>query len=273
MATEESYTHLSDFFAICGTIGDQNLDQDEVKLRLFQFSLKDKAKSWFVSLPANSIHSWDEMQQVFLDEYYSLAKTDEARMKIRTFQQQPGELFHEAFTRFKELLRKCSHHQIELWELVKCVVDGLTEEEMKYLKSTSNGNLLSRPEEEDWDFFEKIIQSSKTEASASRRAKHPISKSNPDYETKDKLASLERELALLKKKEKKDVASVKFNVCERCSDLGHASDNFPFDEEAYEEVNNVYGDNKNYDMNPNTYHPGLRNHPNFRMVMHQHNQT
>ena len=26
----------------------------------------------------------------------------------------------------------------------------------------------------------------------------------------------------------------------------------------------MYGDRKQYDMNSNTYHPGLRNHPNFR---------
>ncbi|KAI3828507.1 hypothetical protein L1987_02608 [Smallanthus sonchifolius] len=153
MVTEEPYTHLSEFAAICSTIGDENFDQSEVKLRLFQFSLKDRAKQWFITLPANSIHTWDEMQQVFLDEYYSVAKTDDSRIEIRTFQQQTGEPLHEAFTRFKELLRKCPHHQIELWELVKCFVDGLTQEERKYLKSTSNGTLLSNPEEDDWDFL------------------------------------------------------------------------------------------------------------------------
>ncbi|KAI3811236.1 hypothetical protein L1987_20955 [Smallanthus sonchifolius] len=204
MVTEEPYTHLAEFAAICSTIGDENFDQNEVKLRLFQFSLKDRAKQWFITLPANSIYTWDEMQQVFLDEYYSVAKTNDSRIEIRTFQQQIGEPLHEAFTRFKELLRKFPHHQIELWELVKCFVDGLTQEERKYLKSTSNGTLLSNPEEDDWDFLERMSQSSKSKASASRRAKHPISKSAPDYETKERLASMEKELANLKRGEKKD---------------------------------------------------------------------
>ncbi|KAI3762416.1 hypothetical protein L1987_52846 [Smallanthus sonchifolius] len=266
MVTEEPYTHLAEFAAICSTIGDENFDQSEVKLRLFQFSLKDRAKQWFITLPANSIHTWDEMQQVFLDEYYSVAKTDDSRIEIRTFQQQTGEPLHETFTRFKELLRKCPYHQIELWELVKCFMDDLTQEERKFLKSTSNGTLLSNPEEEDWDFLERMSQSSKAEASASRRAKHSISKSVPDYETKERLASMERELALLRKSEKKEVAGVKtrFDVCENCGDLGHKAMNCSMQNGRQEEVNQFFGDRKPYDTNSNSYHPSSRNHPNFK---------
>ena len=80
-------------------------------------------------------------------------------------------------------------------------MDSLTQEEWKYLKSTSNGTLQSNPEEFDWEFMENMSRSSKVEASVSQRAKHPISKSLPDYETKERLASMEKELALLKKKE------------------------------------------------------------------------
>ncbi|KAI3743691.1 hypothetical protein L1987_56754 [Smallanthus sonchifolius] len=80
---------------------------------------------------------------------------------------------------FDQSERKCPHHQIELWELVKCFVDGLTQEERKYLKSISNGTLLSNPEEEDWDFLERMSQSSKAKASSSRRC---TKKAKPEYE-------------------------------------------------------------------------------------------
>jgi len=231
---------------------------------LFQFSLKDKAKQWFLTLPANSIRTWGEMQQVFLDEYYSMAKTDEMRDEIRTFQQQSGEPLHEAFTRFKELIRKCPHHQIELWELVKSFVNGLTKEERKYLKSTSNGTLLNNPEEEDWEFLERMSKNSRAEESADRKAKHPIPKSTSDvdFSAKDRIAALERELARMKKK---DVNAVQFAVCEECGDIGHRAHNCQVNmAQGTEEVNQVYGDRKPYDMNSNTYHLGLRNHPNFR---------
>ena len=84
-ATEEPYLHLSEFEAICGTIGDQGFSPDEVKLVLFQFTLKDKAKQWFLALPSGSIFTWAEMQQQFLDEYYTMQKTSDARTSIRTF--------------------------------------------------------------------------------------------------------------------------------------------------------------------------------------------
>ena len=66
MATEEPYSYIAEFSAIFTTIGDDNFDQNEVRLRLFQFTLKEKAKQWFLTLPTNSIHTWDEMQQTLL---------------------------------------------------------------------------------------------------------------------------------------------------------------------------------------------------------------
>ncbi|XP_076947920.1 uncharacterized protein LOC143619995 [Bidens hawaiensis] len=153
MASEDPYSHLTNFSAICGSIGDGTFDQDEVRLRLFQFSLKDKAKVWFNSLPTHSIRNWAEMQQLFLNEFYSQSKTTKARSDIRHFSQLPGELFHEAFTRYKDMIRKCPHHQIELWELVKCFVDGLTYEDQKHLKASCNSQLLNQPEEDDWEYL------------------------------------------------------------------------------------------------------------------------
>ncbi|KAJ0844735.1 putative transcription factor interactor and regulator CCHC(Zn) family [Helianthus annuus] len=64
---------------------------------------------------------------------------------------------------------------------------------------------------------------------------------------------------------KKEVNAVQFAVCEDCWDIGHRTDQCPTGPGEYtEEVNQVFGDRKNNDMNSNTYHPGLRNHPNFR---------
>ncbi|XP_022014786.1 uncharacterized protein LOC110914291 [Helianthus annuus] len=59
---------------------------------------------------------------------------------------------------------------------------------------------------------------------------------------------------------KREVNAVQYAVCEECRDIGHRTENC----QATVEVNQVYGDRRQYDMNSNTYHPGLRNHPNFR---------
>jgi hypothetical protein len=34
-----------------------------IRLKLFSFSLKDKAKTWLQNLRSGFIHAWDEMQQ------------------------------------------------------------------------------------------------------------------------------------------------------------------------------------------------------------------
>nr|GEV21234.1 hypothetical protein [Tanacetum cinerariifolium] len=109
---EEPYAHLREFFSIADTYEVKNTTKDGVRLRLFPFSLKDQAKAWFTSLEPVSIHSWSKMQSVFLDEFYSISKTTAIRNKIKSFRQIPGEQFHEAFSRLKELLRTFPHHDV-----------------------------------------------------------------------------------------------------------------------------------------------------------------
>nr|GEV18509.1 hypothetical protein [Tanacetum cinerariifolium] len=92
-----------------------NTTKDGVRLRLFPFSLEDQAKACFTSLEPGNINSWSEMQSAFLDEFYSISKTDAIRNKIKSFCQIPSEQFHEAFSRLKELLRTFPHHDISKW--------------------------------------------------------------------------------------------------------------------------------------------------------------
>ena len=51
---ENPYLHLREFEEVCNTYND---------LKLFPFSLKDKAKTWLQNLRPGSIRAWDEMQQ------------------------------------------------------------------------------------------------------------------------------------------------------------------------------------------------------------------
>ena len=45
LENEDPYNHLNDFHAICQTFKYENFSNDDVKLRLFSFSLKDRARS------------------------------------------------------------------------------------------------------------------------------------------------------------------------------------------------------------------------------------
>ena len=48
---EDPYMHVKEFLEICSTFRFQNFNDESVRLRMFPFSLKDKAKTWLNSLP------------------------------------------------------------------------------------------------------------------------------------------------------------------------------------------------------------------------------
>jgi hypothetical protein len=124
---EDPYKHLDEFIDICSTLRLQNSNEDALKICLFPFSLKDKAKHWLNSLSHDSITSWAQMQQEFLKKYFTIGITNQIQKARTGFLQIDGESFHETWERMKELLRKCPHHAVPKWQQVQCFYDGLTE--------------------------------------------------------------------------------------------------------------------------------------------------
>jgi hypothetical protein len=64
-----------------------------IRLKLFPFSLKDKAKTWLQNLRSGSIRARDEMQQQFLKKFFPSQRTNFFKRQITTFNQKPGEIF------------------------------------------------------------------------------------------------------------------------------------------------------------------------------------
>ncbi|XP_035830053.1 uncharacterized protein LOC118479572 [Helianthus annuus] len=251
LATEEPYFHLETYDSICNTIGGQGFSADDVKLVLFQFSLEDKAKRWFHTLPSASIFTWADMQQIFLDEYYTSQKTNDARRGLRSFQQQSGEMFHEAFERFNMMLRNCPHHGIQLWELLNAFHEGLSSEDARDLMSITNGTFGTNYEHVDWAFLEQMAVNSKRKDQSSRRARHVTQRPQVHGIESGNVQTTNQV----------------YNVCTNCNEIGHTAEVCIVGvvDEQVEEVNAIQGGGgRNFNMNSNTYHPGLRNHLNFR---------
>src|ERR1043165_6540012 len=57
---EDAALHLNNFVELCDMQKYQEVDGDIVKLKLFPFSLRGRAKEWLQSLPKNSVDSWDK---------------------------------------------------------------------------------------------------------------------------------------------------------------------------------------------------------------------
>ena len=72
---------------------------DNVRLRLFPFSLLGKAKTWFYTNKAD-FTPWEACSNAFLTKYFPVDKTNALRGKISRFQQLPDEVIPKAWERF-----------------------------------------------------------------------------------------------------------------------------------------------------------------------------
>ncbi|XP_071738861.1 uncharacterized protein [Rutidosis leptorrhynchoides] len=271
MATEEPYEHITEFNEICATNQVNGFMDEEVRLRLFPYSLKDKAKRWFLLLPARSITTWEVMKKKFLEEFYPISKTSDMHMQIKSFRQLTDELFHEAYERLKELLRSCPHHEIPKWELVKVFYDGLDSQNRQFLLAASGGVFMTRSSEDEWAFFEQLSKGSKTQASVARQT-HNSSHVNHVSNSGGSTRNLEKELDEIKMllpifNNPNQCGSVNFvqvqDVCSICGDASHYANGCKkgISLGIEEQVNEIQG--RKYDPYSNTYNPGWRSHPKF----------
>ena len=115
---EHAASHLNTFVELCDTQKKKDVDNDIVKLQLFPFSLRDRAKNWFSSLTRNSIDSWDKCKDAFITKYFPLAKIISLRIHIMNFKQPEHEHVAQSWERKKLMLRNCPSHGLNLWMII-----------------------------------------------------------------------------------------------------------------------------------------------------------
>jgi hypothetical protein len=123
---EDLNLHLQAFIQLCQTFNMDGVTQDQMRARLFPFSLLEKALQWFHSQSAETVQDWNALMRSFIKEYYSRGKTQSLRNKIATFAQYPTETISESFERFNEYTRAVPHHKFPKEDIVQKFYQGLT---------------------------------------------------------------------------------------------------------------------------------------------------
>nr|GMC77810.1 putative nucleotidyltransferase, Ribonuclease H [Ipomoea batatas] len=152
-ASEDALTFIRDFYGIVQHFPLNDLTEDALRMRWFPYTLKDAAKTWFMSLTSGSLRTWPEVYNKFIGKFYSNAKTAELRRKIATFSQADGEPFHEAWERFKMLLIQCPHHGYPLELQNQTFYDGLTQTSQSMVDNAAGGAMGEKTAEETLTLF------------------------------------------------------------------------------------------------------------------------
>ena len=94
MESENPYSHMREFEEVFNTFKEGTITVDLMTLKLFPFTLKDKAKIWLNSPRPRSIRNWTEMHVEFLKKFFSTHKTNIMKRQISTFSAIENEKFY-----------------------------------------------------------------------------------------------------------------------------------------------------------------------------------
>nr|GMC68060.1 uncharacterized protein LOC109169442 [Ipomoea batatas] len=155
-ANEDALTFIRDFYGIVQHFPLNDLTEDALRMRCFPYTLKDGAKTWFMTLTPGSLRTWPEVYNKFIGKFYSHAKTAELRRKIATFSQAEGEPLHEAWERFNMLLIQCPHHGYPLELQNQTFYDGLTQTSQSMVDNAAGGAMREKTAEDTLALYEML---------------------------------------------------------------------------------------------------------------------
>nr|GEU57506.1 reverse transcriptase domain-containing protein [Tanacetum cinerariifolium] len=121
---------------------------------MFPYSLEGNARVWYNKEPPNSIWTWEDLVNKFVNQFFPPSKTTHLKNEISHFTQRFEETFGEARERFKEMLRACPHHGFTELAQIDTFYNGLNNNDQDSLNAAAGGNLLSKTTREALQIIE-----------------------------------------------------------------------------------------------------------------------
>ncbi|KAK1609862.1 hypothetical protein QYE76_033535 [Lolium multiflorum] len=153
---ESAVEHLTELSTLSGVFSDDVKMRTYFVAKIFPFSLKDDAKTWYNNLPPGSIKSPTDLRDVFFRKYFPASAQHAALQRIYNFDQEDGEKLPEAWARFCSLIRAQPDHDLEKHDLLDIFYSGLTIESRAYLDSCAGCVFRKRTPEDAEELLAKI---------------------------------------------------------------------------------------------------------------------
>ncbi|MCH98562.1 hypothetical protein A2U01_0019567 [Trifolium medium] len=156
---EDPLEHLQQFYEACESQPvPEGVTEDQVKLSLFQYSLGKTAKDWLLCLPSGTIKTWRELEDKFLDRFFTEDQYKERKRAILEFQQEKKESLRQSLERFKLYKRRCPHHHICAAELMQIFVDSMKTQQRMLLDASVGGSIKNKTPTEVEELIEAMCQ-------------------------------------------------------------------------------------------------------------------
>ena len=79
---EDPYRHINEFIITCSTMNVDGVEEDQIKLHTFSFSLQGAAKDWLYYLPPGIFMNWTALHQGFLQKFFPASRIGSIRKEI-----------------------------------------------------------------------------------------------------------------------------------------------------------------------------------------------
>ncbi|KAK1667848.1 hypothetical protein QYE76_056007 [Lolium multiflorum] len=153
---ESAVEHMTELSTLSSLFSDDVKKRTYFVAKIFPFSLKDDAKTWYNNLPPSSIKSPKELLAVFFRKYFPASAQHAALQRVYNFDQGDEEKLPEAWARFCSLIRALPDHDLEKHDLLDIFYSGLTIESRAYLDSCAGCVFRKRTPDEAEELLAKI---------------------------------------------------------------------------------------------------------------------
>ena len=155
---ENPYSFMRDFEDVCSAFLSTGSPLHIICLVLFPFALKEKAKIWFHSLAPNSIFTWENMRNEFLNKFFPPARTNALMRAIQNFSEKSSEPFVAVWERYKDLLHAIPHHGLDVGQICAYFHQGLSLSNKQYIQMMCAGEFYEKSAREAIQLFDTIAE-------------------------------------------------------------------------------------------------------------------
>ena len=280
---------MRDFEDVCSAFLSTGSPFYIICMVLFPFSLKEKAKIWFHSLAPNSIFTWADMRNEFLNKFFPPAHTNALMRAIQNFSEKLGEPFVVVWKRYKDLLHAILHHGLDVGQICAYFHQGLSLNNKQYIQMMCVGEFYEKSAREAIQFFDTIAENARTwetNTSLDTVKVHSTTTGGGIHHLREsddlqaKITNLTRKLEAIELKKVNEVTIVPQvpsvpmgsrveEPCIICDDPTHSTINCPNLPQVKGAIQIEQANALNYQRKPfnspysETYNPGWGKHPKF----------